>query len=158
MNKFDHFVKRELKVKSYIRYVDDFVLFDDKKEKLVELKANIEEYLLKNLGLTLREDFKIKQNSQGLDFLGYIIRPNYILVRKRVVNNFKHKKAKYLQKYEELKGKMSLDDIKKFLSVRASFVSHIKHANSYNLYKKVGEINESNPFDFDRVWFRFCRS
>ena len=91
-----------------------------------------------------------KQHQDGLDFLGYIIRPNYILTRQRVVNNYKYKKVKYLQNYERQKGKMSLEEIKKFLSVQASFVSHIKHSNSFNLTKKVGVLDENNPFDYNR--------
>ena len=151
LNKFDHFVKRTLKIKHYIRYVDDFVLFHKNKQRLIECKKAIEIYLKENLALELRSDAKLKKFNQGLDFLGYIIRPNYILVRKRVVNNYKYKKAKYLQSYEDKKGKMGLLEIKKFLSVQASFVGHISHANSYNLRQKVGVIHENNPFDYDRA-------
>jgi hypothetical protein len=64
---------------------------------------------------------------------------SYILTHQRVVHNYRYKK-----------GKMNLEEIKKFLSLQASFVGHIKHANSYNLMNKVGKIDESNPFDFDR--------
>ena len=56
-----------------------------------------------------------------MDFLCYIIRPNY------------------LESYEELKGTMKLVEIKEFLSLQASFASQ---ANSYNLMKKVGSIND----------------
>ena len=66
-----------------------------------------------------------------------------------MVNNYKQKKAKYLDTYEKQKGKMNLEEIKQFLSVQASFVGHIKHSNSYNLYNKVGKIDEKNPFDYD---------
>ena len=45
---------------------------------------------------------------------------------------------------------MSLEEIKKFLSVQASFVSYIKHSNGFNLTKKVGVLDENNPFDDDR--------
>ncbi|MBU1667442.1 reverse transcriptase/maturase family protein [bacterium] len=151
MNDFDNFVKRKLKVKRYIRYVDDFVLFDERKERLAMLKVEIENYLSTELHLTLREDSKLKRHSEGLDFLGYIIRPNYTLVRQRVVNNFKKKKATYLRNYESQKGKMSREEIKNFLSVQASFVSHNKHANSFNLMNKVGKLDENNPFDYDRT-------
>jgi hypothetical protein len=151
MNDFDNFVKRRLKVKHYIRYVDDFVLFDTSKERLQELYIEIRNYLHFNLKLELRADTKLKKHSDGLDFLGYIIRENYILTRQRVVKNYKYKKANYLQNYENQKGEMSLEEIKKFLSVQASFVSHIKHSNSFNLIKKVGVLNESNPFDFNRL-------
>ncbi len=94
---------------------------------------------------------KFQKHSVGLDFLGYIIRPDYLLTRQRVVNNYKYKKAKYLQNYEEKKGKMSLSEIKLFLSQRASFESHIKHSNSYNLNQNIGAIDETNPFDYDRA-------
>jgi hypothetical protein len=149
MNEFDNYIKRVLKVKRYIRYVDDFVLFDSSKERLIILKKQIEEYLAKELKLSLRDDSRLKLHTQGLDFLGYIIRPNYILVRRRVVNNFKYKKALFLKSYEAQKGKMSLAQIKRFLSVQASFAGHIKHANSYNLSQKVGVIDEKNPFEYD---------
>jgi len=46
---------------------------------------------------------------------------------------------------------VSLVEIKAFLSVQASFVSHAKHANSFNLLNKAGDIDEDNPFDFDRA-------
>ncbi len=151
MNEFDNYVKRILKVKYYIRYVDDFVLFDTSKERLQKLYIEIQTYLKKNLALELRADTRLAKHSQGLDFLGYIIRENYVLTRKRVVNNYKQKKAKYLDEYERQKGKMSLLEIKEFLSVKASFESHIQHSNSYNLLNTIGAIDENNPFDYDRA-------
>lgn len=48
------------------------------------------------------------------------------------------------------KGNMKLSEIKQFLSVKASFASHCKHANSFNL-NKVGRLNENNPFDMHRA-------
>ena len=151
MNDFDNFVKRKLKVKRYLRYVDDFVLFGETKEELMQQYDQIVAYLHRELRLTLRDRYILRANSDGLDFLGYVIRPYYVLTRKRVVHNYKQKKAKYLDAYEKQRGKMNLEEIKQFLSVQASFVGHIKHANSYNLYNKVGKIDEKNPFNFDRV-------
>jgi len=51
----------------------------------------------------------------------------------------------------EKKVILSLEEIKQFLSVKASFNGHIKYANSFKLNKKIGEIDEINPFDFDRI-------
>ncbi len=151
MNNFDNYIKRVLKVRYYIRYVDDFVLFDTSKQSLQKFYTEIQTYLKENLALELRADTKLAKHSQGLNFLGYIIRENYILTRKRVVNNYKCKKARYLNEYERQKGKMSLLEIKEFLSVKASFESHVRHSNSYNLLNKIGVLNESNPFDYDRA-------
>jgi hypothetical protein len=68
-----------------------------------------------------------------------------------VVKNFKKKKANYLNQYEQKRGKMGLEEIKKFLSVQASFASHSKHADSFNLLNKVGTLHENNPFDYART-------
>ena len=90
--------------------------------------------------------------------MGYIIRPHYTLVRKRVVNNFKFKKANFLERYEYMRGTMGLEEIKHFLAVQASFVGHASHADSYKLINKVGKINEKDPFSFDRCYcFFLCR-
>lgn len=150
LNSFDHFIKRELKVKAYLRYVDDFILFGSSKDELLEKKQKIEYFLNTKLKLKLREDYSLEHISNGANFLGYIIRKNYILTRKRVVNNYKYKKALFLSAYEKSKGEMSLEEIKKFLCVQASFKGHIKHSNAYKLNKQIGEINDEkyiNMFD-----------
>lgn len=53
MNKLDHFVKRELKIRYYGRYVDDMVLVSDDKERLVDAIDRIRKFLKKELLLTL---------------------------------------------------------------------------------------------------------
>ncbi len=153
MNDFDNYVKRVLKCRYYLRYVDDFVVFANTKEELLCYYKYIKSYLIQNLKLNLRDKYILKQNNQGLDFLGYILRPYYTLSRKRVVNNYKYKKAKFLEYYEKNQGKIEKDDIDKFLSVQASFLGHIKHSNSYNLKKQIGEIDEKKYIKyFNTVW------
>lgn len=149
LNPFDHFVKRELKAKAYLRYVDDFVLFAETKAQLLAWRERIAHYLEAQLGLRLRDAGRLRPVTQGIDFLGYIIRPHYTLVRRRVVRNFKMKKRRYLDAYEAKKGKMGLAEIKKFLSVQASFTGHCAHADSFNLLKKVGTIHDTDPFGYD---------
>ena len=53
MNKFDHFMKRELKIKFYIRYADDFVIFSQNRNFLLELVSKINIFMLENLKLNL---------------------------------------------------------------------------------------------------------
>ncbi|MBN2894266.1 MAG: hypothetical protein JXK05_00035 [Campylobacterales bacterium] len=100
-------------------------------------------------GLVLKPP-KLVRVGEGVDFLGYIIRPHYRLVRRRIVNNFKRKKARYLDAYEAQKGTMRLAEIKQFLAVQASFKAHAKHADSYHLLNTIGAIHENDPFAFDR--------
>ena len=53
LNDFDHFVKRDLKIKYYGRYVDDFILIHNDRKYLKSLIKNIREYLQKELKLVL---------------------------------------------------------------------------------------------------------
>lgn len=135
MNGFDNFVKRKLKVKYYLRYVDDMVFLGRTKEELNTWKDLIEEYLAEVLKLELRELFFLKSTTEGIDFLGYIVKPSHTLVRQRVVNNFKYKKAQFLDK-NFTNGTCSLEDALKFKEVNASFYGHVKHADSSLLMKK----------------------
>ncbi len=123
-----------------------------KKEFLCHYK-HIKSYLIKNLKLSLRDKYILKQNNQGLDFLGYILRPYYVLSQKRVVNNYRYKKAKFLEYYEKNQGKVDKDKIDKFLSIKASFLGHIKHGNCKKLKKQLGEINEKKYITkFSACW------
>lgn len=71
MNDLDQFIKRKLKMKYYIRYVDDFVILHEDKEVLVECKMQVIKYL-KNLRLQLHPDkSKIYPLYKGIDFLGF---------------------------------------------------------------------------------------
>ncbi len=94
MNEFDHFVKRELKVKYYIRYADDFVILSDSKGYLETLRPNISDFLEKELKLRLHpEKVFIKTITSGIDFLGWVHFPKHRVLRtstkKRMLKNIK---------------------------------------------------------------------
>ena len=88
LNELDQFVKRDLKVKHYIRYVDDFILLSESEEQLAWWKGKIAEFVHEKLNLEIHPvKQRIAPISNGMDFLGYIVRPGYMLVRRRVVHN-----------------------------------------------------------------------
>ncbi len=89
LNELDQFVKHELKEEFYLRYVDDFILLHRDKEHLLEFKVKIAAFLDEGLSLELKPDMTLKRVSEGANFLGYIVRPDYVLVRKRVVGNLR---------------------------------------------------------------------
>ncbi|OGI86443.1 hypothetical protein A3A01_01040 [Candidatus Nomurabacteria bacterium RIFCSPLOWO2_01_FULL_39_17] len=71
MNEFDHFVKRGLKVKYYIRYADDFVILSEDGNYLEKILPEINNFLEKKLKLQLHPDkVFIKTLASGVDFLG----------------------------------------------------------------------------------------
>jgi len=68
----DQFVKRELKLPGYLRYMDDFVLFGESAERLTAARAAVADWLAAERGLTLnpRHD-RIEAAAQPAVFLGY---------------------------------------------------------------------------------------
>ncbi len=131
LNELDQFVKHTLKAEYYIRYADDFILLSDKKGELVGWTEKIETFLKNRLNLTLHPKRKKLQTiSNGIDFLGYIVRRDYILVRRRVINNMKAK----LRCFQKSSRVATLKDLRGSIQ---SYLGHIKWANSYKLVKKL---------------------
>ncbi len=128
LNELDQYIKRVLRVKYYIRYVDDFVIAGASPEQLRQYQAKIEQFLAERLQLELHDGKTIlRPISNGVDFLGYIVRPDYKLVRRRVLGNWRKK----LQSYQSLK------EYKDRWSSNRSYFGHLKHANSRRLQKKM---------------------
>lgn len=92
LNEIDWYIKNDLKINYYIRYVDDFIFIDNTTKNFNKLKKDLSLFLEKELGLALHpKKFKIQNVSKGIDYLGYIIRPHYILIRKRTISALKDK-------------------------------------------------------------------
>lgn len=85
LDALDQFVKHQLKAHYYVRYCDDFVLLSEDRAVLERQEAEIGEFLSDELHLTLNDRRRLRPISDGIDFLGYIVRPDYLLVRRRVV-------------------------------------------------------------------------
>lgn len=88
LNDFDHWLKQDKKIE-YFRYSDDIVILHQDKVFLHSLKREIEEYLYINLYLTLSNWQVFPVESRGIDFVGYVIYPTHILLRKSIKNRFK---------------------------------------------------------------------
>lgn len=81
-NEFDHFMKRTLKAKHYIRYADDFVILHEDKKYLERLLPQISEFLESQLKLSLHADkVFIKTIASGVDFLGWVHFPYHRIPR-----------------------------------------------------------------------------
>lgn len=137
LNELDQFVKHTLKARFYIRYVDDLVLLSDNKDTLIKWNQDIENFIATKLSLELhRKRRKLRPISNGIDFLGYIIRRDYILVRHRVINNLKSR----LRHFERLNPTNLMNPINSTDAFRAclqSYLGHLKWANSYRLVNRL---------------------
>jgi len=129
LNEQDQFVKHKLKCRYYIRYVDDFIILDESREKLYQIKQSIEEFLQQRMLLELHQNkWRIEDTEKGIDFLGYVVKKTHILVRKRVIKNLK-KKLYQFQK--------DPTDRTYILSCINSYYAHFRHADSYKLRKSL---------------------
>jgi hypothetical protein len=99
MNKFDQFMKHKMKAQYYIRYADDFVIFDIDKNQLLEMTPKIADFLEEELKLSLHpKKVSITTVASGVDFLGWVHFPGHRVLRtttkKRMFRNIKLKESK----------------------------------------------------------------
>ena len=99
LNDLDHYIKEELKIKYYIRYQDDFLLFHQSKEYLKQCLEKIKEFL-RNEKLTLNRKTRIYKNTDNFIFIGRNKYGNY--ARYREVRR-KIKKRRYLYNLKKIK-------------------------------------------------------
>jgi len=83
----DQYVKHQLGVRHYIRYVDDFIFLDESADRLNEVLADVTAFLPARLGVTLNPRKTILQRiDRGVDFVGQVIKPWRRSTRKRTRN------------------------------------------------------------------------
>ncbi len=89
MNEFDYWVKKELGIKYYGRYVDDFVLIHESKDYLQSVIPKLSDFLLSTLQLTLHPDkIYLQHYNKGVKYLGAVIKPHKTYIANRTKGNF----------------------------------------------------------------------
>ncbi len=97
LNELDYFVKYKLKIKYYLRYVDDFVSLHKNKNILENYNNKINKFLKRKLKIELHPDkSKIKIINRGVSLLGYRVFYYYKLLRKSNARKFQ-------KRYRQLK-------------------------------------------------------
>jgi len=133
LNELDHFVKETLRIRYYIRYMDDFVLFHPDKRFLAVMLEEITGFLENRLHLSLNGKTQIFRAAQRcVDFLGYRIRPNYRLLRKANVKRARRRFKKLVRQTRA--GEMSWSIFRPHL---ASWMGHCRYADSYRIRNSV---------------------
>lgn len=121
LHELDKFIKQDLKIKYYIRYADDFVIVSSDEKYLKSLIYKIDNFLHDNLKLVLHEDkVIIGKLRRGIDFLGYIVLPHYILPRTKTKRRM----------FKKLQEKINSENFNQSLQ---SYLGYLKHASSFNL-------------------------
>ncbi len=133
LNELDKFMKQELRIKYYIRYCDDFVILSKDRKYLENLIVKIGDFLNRSLKLSLHENkMIICKYVQGIDFLGYIILPHFILPRTKT------RKRAFRKMYEKSKDlKNGVISQYSFNQTVQSYLGYFKHADSYELRRNL---------------------
>lgn len=130
LSELDHLLKEVAGVRHYYRFADDIVLLAADKPTLHGWLVLINDWLNEERGLGLKSNYQIYPvESRGIDFVGYVTRHGYCLVRKR------NKQALCRQLAKLRKRGMPEAQVMLETASRAGFM---KHCDSKNLLNKLG--------------------
>ncbi len=136
MNEFDHWVKKELKIKYYGRYVDDFILIHEDKYYLQSILPKISNYLIKNLKLILHPDkIYLQHYTKGVKYLGAVILPNRIYIANRTKGNFYNAIEKQNQIARD--HQPTKEEQQAFQASMNSYLGIMKHYKTYKIRKNI---------------------
>lgn len=158
MNKFDHFAKRELKIKHYLRYADDIFIIVDGKEEAQKTLNKCKEYLNTELLLSFSSGKCYTQKlGDSVLGLGYKVGNN---IRMKSFN--KKRVLKRLSKYIEdpsRNNRNSLMAANSYISLCTDMGFIDKHFSGTDLYDllfntntKVGTLRKCRKVYLKRGW------
>ena len=88
---FDRFVKEQLRVRAYVRYMDDCVLWCNNKDRLIQWLDECCGFLRTQLALEPKAIDKVVTVRRGLDFLGCRVYPDHLKLNRRSRRRFHRK-------------------------------------------------------------------
>jgi len=127
LDPLDHFLTDRLGL-SYVRYVDDFLVFADDKMRLHNTRVQIERFL-ERLRLQIHQDKSVVfPTRDGIRFLGYRVFPTHRLLAQQNVRRFR-RRMRWMQRAFAA-GRIGFDAIRPRIM---SWIGHARHANTYRL-------------------------
>jgi hypothetical protein len=131
LNPFDHFVKRELRCPGYVRYVDDFLLFDDDKTRLWAWRERVVERLARRR-LTIHPGAHPRPVREGFPFLGFTVFPSRRRLKRRKRIHFQRRLRNLIAGYHT--GAVPASRIT--AGIRG-WVNHVRYGNTVGLRKAM---------------------
>ena len=129
--KLDHYIVHDLKLKYYVKYMDDFIIMDSNLEKLKNARDIIMEKLEKEYKLKVnRKKTKIVSCREGFSFLGYVFK----VIDKRIVIKIKRSNLDKIKKRVK-EVRYLLDNNK--ISHNRAFCSIMTYSNCYKYASNI---------------------
>lgn len=121
----DHYIKEELKIAHYVRYMDDMVLLDSSKRRLHKTRKAISEFLA-GLEQELKGNWQVfPVDARGIDFLGFRFFRDKTILRKNISLRLRRRIKKVARK--EKPGR-------KDAAAVVSYLGWLKHVNCRTFY------------------------
>lgn len=125
LDALDHFVKDDLGIKYYLRYMDDFVVVGPNKAWCATALGQIERFV-NMCDLRLNPKTAIYPASHGVDFVGYRHWTDHTLPRKRTMKRARRLFKSLVARYN--RGEIDLDYVRPRI---ASFAGYVQHCDAY---------------------------
>jgi len=138
LDRLDQFMKRNLRIKHYLRYTDDFIILDVKKERLEKLVPVLNDFLEQDLKLQLHPNkLIIRKIHRGIDFLGYIVYPTHLILRTKT-------KRRMLRKIAAKKRELDVGIIsaETFDNTLQSYLGMLTHCRGEGIRNEVNRITD----------------
>jgi len=126
----------------YIRYMDDIVIFSNRKKTLKDAVNKISTMLGRRFILNLKSNYQVmwfhdeKNRGHRLNFMGFIFYRNRTIIRKSIMLNI----TRLAQKIFRLVRK-GYNIYRKYASAMLSYLGWFKHTDSYNCF-----VNRIEPY------------
>lgn len=133
----DRYIKERLRIKYYVRYMDDFILLHHDKGYLNHCLSEIKALCRDELSLELNDKTQIFPVKNGVDYLGwhfYLADTGKVIRKLRTSNKKRLKRRLRLLAREYKERAVDLDKIKR---VMASVKGHLIHGHTYKLREKL---------------------
>lgn len=143
LDDMDHFIKERLKIRKYIRYMDDFILIHHDKEYLQYCRREIEKHLDKiHLKLNQKKTqlFPLKHGIKYLGFSFYLTNTGKVI--KKLLRENVSKRRRKLRKLKVLvdEGVLTKQDVNESYE---SWKSHAEVGNTYTLVRNMDQYYKS---------------
>ena len=139
-------MKRELRCKAYLRYVDDFLLFSDDKRQLWTWREAIMERMAR-LRLTIHERrAQVRPVTEGIPFLGFVVFRHRRRLKQRKGFAYRRRLRALVEKYAD--GEIMLEQVT--ASVQG-WVNHVSYGDTLALREALlGNVSLSKGVNHER--------
>ena len=134
LDQLDQYAKRTLGIKKYIRFADDIIITDTDKGKLKDYGKLLTQFLNEKLLLEFNDRCALRPNRCGCEFVGCVIYPDHVLLRKSTTLRMKKNLRRVAEKYK--KYEVSFDYCKQ---VAASYAGMLEHVDGNRFKDKLWE-------------------